>query len=58
MIKLILKAVPKFMSKGWIEYLHACSNAIAQKKIGHSILKHKLEKAGYQISTDGTVYPF
>ena len=58
MIKLILKAVPKFMCKGWIEYLRACSDAIAQKKIGYSILKRKLEKAGYQISTNGTVYPF
>lgn len=58
MIKLILKAVPKFMSKGWIKYLCACSDAIAQKKIGYSILKYKLEKAGYQIGADGTVYPF
>lgn len=58
MIKLILQSIPEFLSEGWIEYLRACSEMIEQKKLGCSILKRKLEKAGYQVGTDGTVYPF
>lgn len=58
MIKLILCRIPNFLTEGWIEYLRACSEMIERKKLGYSILKRKLEKAGCQVGADGTVYPF
>lgn len=58
MIALILRRIPKFLSKGWIKYLRDCSDMIERKKFGYTILKHKLVRAGYQIGNDGTVYPF